>query len=187
VAALGTDAAEGDEDRSWARATGWRVPSVVTTESGIPVGWLDLVPGRSAVIGAEPNPAESRGRGEIAEFGRAEVMLRPRRRWSLRRKSHESEPGDGLEPADIDLIALGADDDSAWTDVALAGLVEPDASDGNRSMTGIDTFAFVSRGRDGPWSLLADELREPDQDHLTEPAPRGSESAALQLEELFWK
>jgi hypothetical protein len=187
VAAPGTDAAEGDEGASPARATGWRVPSVETTESGLPDGWLELEPDQPAAIVAEPSPPESGGRGETTEFGRAEVTLRPRRRWSLRRKSQEPELSDVIEPADIDLIALGADDeDQVWTDLTLAALEEPDASDGGASMAGIDAFACSSPGAEGPWSLLADDLTEPGQDQFMESAPRGAESTALELEEEFW-
>jgi hypothetical protein len=186
VAATGTDAAEGDEGRSPAGATGWRVPSEVTTESGLPDGWLDLEPDQPAAIVAEPSTDESGGCGETTEFDRAEVMLRPRRRWSFRRSSQRSEPTEGVEPADIDLIALGDDDEQMWTDLALAALEEPDPSAGDTSMAGIDAFALASPGTDGPWSLLADELTGPDHHDFMESAPRGTEPTALELEEEFW-
>jgi hypothetical protein len=186
VAESGTDAAEGDEGRSAVsspRATGWRVPSVQRTQSGLPADWQDVGPGPLAPIVALPFPTEIDERntdGETVTRTESATTTTRRRRRSFRRK--RTEPA----PADIDLVALGAADDQAWTDLALAELEEPATADAEAAMPGIDAPDSVPGTGDDPWSVLADDLAERDPHHFTESATGGSEPTGLELEQEFW-
>jgi hypothetical protein len=195
VAEPGTDAAAGDGSRSAARvnrAPGWRVPSVTITRPGVPDAWIDGGSGPAVIASSSPGAVdEPSHRPELAEFGRAEAMIRRWRGWSFRARRREPTAGGrafafaATDTADLDLVALEAEDD-AWTDVALASLEETDPH---------DTWSTGPRTDDpgapaGPWSLLAEELPPDDlkldapgeiDAPLDAPAPDSSD-----LEAEFW-
>ncbi|MGZ8763606.1 MAG: hypothetical protein ACXW2Y_09800, partial [Acidimicrobiia bacterium] len=143
----------------------------MTTQSGLPAAWIDSEPAASTALVAEPSSASTtssagaEGR-EVAEFGQADAMFRRGRgwtfwNWSFRRRRHETEradvdaPADDA-PADVDLVALGAEDE-AWTDLTLAALEEPDTADA--WVPGSEVAGSSTEPLDGPWSVLAEELR----------------------------
>lgn len=197
MAGPGTDAAEGDGSRTAAsvtRAAGWRVPSVTTTLSGLPDAWIDSAPvpptGAAASAEAATDNHDTLGvpTGELAEFGRSEAMIRRWRGWSLRRRNRAAERSNSHAPADLDLVALAAEDDllldsdeHAWTDLTLAALEDTDSDDAWTP----SPDPSVAEASDGPWSKLAKELRgaEPGS---AEPAPDTTPSTTLELEEEFW-
>jgi hypothetical protein len=166
------------------------VPSVVTTKSGLPTAWIDPAADPSAATVTDEHAVESTTSRTHAEFGQTEAMVRRRRWWPFLGKYREPEFPDVTESPDIDLVALDADDE-AWTDLTLAALEEP-AADADASMPGIDGFDgfdgfdSVMAAGDGPWSALADELQERDAHQFAEPAPRGTDSTAHELETEFW-
>ncbi len=207
MAEPGTDAAEGDGSRTAAsvtRAAGWRVPSGTTTLSGLPDAWIDgaLVPsdlitaGTPADDAADSRDALEVRHAELAEFGRSEAMIRRWRGWSFLRRNRASEADGSSEPvssdapADLDLVALAAEDDllldadeHVWTDLTLAALEETDSDDAwtpvpDRSGPGAEVHG-------GPWSALAEELQGAEHGS-TEPAPDTTPSTTLELEEEFW-
>jgi hypothetical protein len=173
------------------RGAGWRVPSVTTTRPGLPDAWIDGAP--VPTTGGAANAAEA-GRdtpgtaaGELAEFGRSEAMIRRWRGWSFRRRDREAEPSTLDAPADLDLVALAAEDDllldaddQAWTDLTLAALEDTDSDDA--WTPGPDPSGVEAA--DGPWSTFAEELQT--ESGFATTAPDVTESTTLELEEEFW-
>lgn len=195
MAEPGTDAAEGDGSRTAAsvtRAAGWRVPSVTTTLSGLPDAWIDSapVPPTGAAASAEADNHDTLGvpADELAEFGRSEAMIRRWRGWSFRRRNRAAERSTSDAPADLDLVALAAEDDllldadeHAWTDLTLAALEDTDSDDAWTP----DPDPSGPEAPDGPWSALAEELQRAEPGSA-ETAPDATASTTLELEEEFW-
>ena len=203
------DAAEGDGGRSAAaseRATGWRVPSVERTRSGLPLDWHEDDPDRVVPVVALPLPTEiepSPPTGEIDEP--TEPAPPSRRRWSLRRRRRDPEPVDSAEPSELDLVALANEDEQMWSDAALAALEEPGVT-GSVTAAAVAEVFTSGRGDGGPWSELAEEVQvrelqaelraraehdDPTRavgpiDTSTELTSSAVEPARLELEDEFW-
>ncbi len=207
MAGPGTDAAEGDGSRSAdssSRLTGWRVPSVVPTESVLPSVWIDpqpalLLPLPDA-IDAAPEPATTlleAGDPGGTTFGQP-TALRQGPRWFLRRRTRRTTPDDaapvdaaaaadggrGVDTdVDLDLVALD-EEERVWTDRALAALEEPDEPDAWMSGPEAIGSPAASRATTDPWSELTEALEIDDDDDS--PAADRDQPTELDLEAEFW-
>jgi hypothetical protein len=160
------------------------VPSSPISSSGLPEHWIARPIGSPAEADDEAATTTDT-KPDLAEFGRAEAMLRRWPRWSLRRRRRSSEPAEppAGEPTELDLVALGADDELAafeealsWTDLSLAAL-DDDTDDAWVPTATVDSH-------EGPWSILAEELQG--DDTAAPDTPDLGPATPLELEDEFW-
>ena len=200
MAGPGTDAAEGDGSRSAdpsSRLTGWRVPSVVATQSGLPGAWIDPHPPPPLPDATQPATElpESREPDETAAFGQP-TALRHGPRWSLRRRRRrppvpertvmsaaERTVDVSRGEVDLDLVALD-EEEWAWTDHALAALEEPDDPEAWLPGHALIGSPELSPAATGPWSELTEALETDDGD--APPTADRDQPTELDLEAEFW-